>query len=791
MTHETFLYRQRPFGPLVSIFLLSFSSLFFEVTLTRLFSYFFVQSFVYLVISIGIAGIGLGAVCIYFIPVERSGRFFSLLPFTPPSIIVLILGINYFYPSIYISLVLTLLYFAGIGSGIAFLFKYSPLKSGYLYAADLTGAAAGSVASFLALQMFGPWKAVVLISLVTVPAYLIILAGAERIRLKSLALAPLIAVMIFLGWFINIETGLLPSGKAQKEMTLMLDNSEGTPMITESRWSAFGRVDVVESENPFFKTMFIDGAAGTKMLRYTNRKLDKNVEDNLLFNYMGGLPLFAFYQEGKRPGNALVLGSGGGIDVVTLLLFGYQDIKAVEINKGFIDVVREQKEYTGGIYSGHPEIEVVHSEGRSYIRNSGTQYNLIHMSLPIIKSARNYGNYALTENYLFTHEAISEYREALKPDGALLVVTHYKNEVLRLLSSTLKSFETEGIPPEEALKQVALVGSDANPAIVIKNSRFTDNEIKAFYTVLERYNQRGSTNFIPGLEQRYKTVINREEKREEHVPAFHPDIYAMAKGKLSLEEFAASGDENIAWVSDRSPFFYQMQKFLPREVMIVLGIVLLFIAGLIVFFKFKTEGVSPPGHRFFFFSAFSLLGTGYILIEIRVLQQFIVYWRHQTLALAVVLSIVLISTGAGSLVSTRIRKKKIVSVVLLGIIAAAGGITFLFQPVLRATEVFSFAVKLLITFGLIFPVFFFMGMPFPYFLQQLGNADRGRALYPWVLGANSIATLFGGVLSIVVAMTAGFPWVLAAGCGAYGTVLVLWTVRGKRLGADAVSEAGA
>ncbi len=781
MTHDTFSYKQPPLESLVSIFLLSFGSLFFEVALTRLFSYFFVQSFVYLIISIGIAGIGLGAVCIYFIPLRNSSRLFTLLPFAPLSIIVLILGINYFSPSVYLSLILTLLYFAGIGSGIAFLFKHSAVKSGYLYAADLTGAAAGSVACFFALQIFGPWKAVVLVSLVTALAYLIIPAGTEKFRLKSLALVPLVGVMIFLGWFVNIETGLLPSSKAQKEMTLMLDDQEGNPRITESRWSAFGRVDVVESENPFFKTMFIDGAAGTKMLRYTDRELDKDVENNLLFNYMGGLPLFAFYQEGKRPGNALVLGSGGGIDVVTLLLFGYEDITAVEINKGFIDIVREQTEYSGGIYSGHPEITVVHSEGRSYIRNSGEQYNLIHMSLPIIKSSRNYGNYALTENYLFTHEAISEYRKALKPKGALLVVTHYRNEVLRLLSSTLKSFETEGIPPEEALKRIAVVGSDSNPTIIIKNSRFTGDEIKAFYTVLERYNQRGSTNYIPGLKQRYKTEINREEEREEHVPQFHPDIYAMAGGKMSLDQFAATGDENIAWVSDNSPFFYQMQRFLPREVLVVLGIALLLIAGLSVFFKFKTDRISPPEGRLFFFAAFSLLGVGYILIEIRLLQQFIVYWSHQTLALAIVLAIVLISTGAGSLVSTRIQRKGILSAVLLCIIAAAGGITFLFQPVLRATEVLSFAVKLLITFGLIFPVFFFMGMPFPYFLQRLGVTDKGRSLYPWVIGANSITTLFGAVLSIAVAMTAGFPWVLVAGCASYAAVLVLWMVRGKRL----------
>ncbi len=771
----------RQINSIASLFFLSAGSLLMEVVLTRLFSYLFVQSYVYLLLSIGIAGIGLGAVFMYFLPKEKSARYFKVLQFLPAAAAALLLGINYIRPMLPVSLFLTLLFYFSIGSGMVKLFQASRTSPGFLYAADLIGAAAGSIGSYFLLQAVGAWKAVFIIGLISAFSYLLLLRAIRGLRAVSLLFIPLTAVLLYLSWFTENETELLPNPKLEKEMTLMLEDEEYSPRIAETRWSAFGRVDVVESDNVLFKTLFIDGAAGTKMLRMENGVLNGDLEDNLLYNYIGGLPLFAFYKEGVRPGNALVLGSGGGIDLVTLLLFGYRDITAVEINRDFIDLVREHSRYSGGIYDDHPEIDIIHTEGRSYIRNTPESYNLIHMSLPIIKSSRNYGNHALTENYLFTYNAISEYRAALKPGGSLLVVTHYPNEVLRLLANVLKSFETDGILPEEALKRIVLIGRDTNPAVIVKNEAFTDKETAAFYKMLERYNQRGSTNFIPGMEQQYKIEINREKEREEHIPEFHPDIYDMSRGKISLDEFVRRGNENISYVSDNSPFFYQMQRFLPPEVVIVLAVVLLLTAALALLFRFAGGSDFPvPKTKAYFFAVFSLLGAGFILVEIRIIQQFILYWQHQTLALSLVLSIVLTASGTGSLVCTRIKRQKTFFALLAAVIVLAAAVPFVLGTVLPATETQPFPVKVAVTAGSLFPLFFFMGMPFPFFLQTISGAEQKKALYPWVMGANSIVTLAGAVLSMAVSMTAGYRAVHIIGLAGYMGVLGLTVLRARR-----------
>jgi SAM-dependent methyltransferase len=771
----------RPMNAVVSLFFLSAGSLLMEVVLTRLFSYLFVQSYVYLLLSIGIAGIGLGAVFIYFLPKDKSDGYFKVLQFLPAAAAILLLGTNLVRPLLPVSLFLTLMFFFSIGSGMVKLFQSARTVPGFLYAADLIGAAAGSIGSYFLLQAVGAWKAVFIIGLLAGFAYLLLLRTIRGLGKVSLLFIPLAVLLLYLGWFTEIETNLLPNPKLEKEMTLMLEDGQYQPRIAETRWSAFGRVDMIESGNPLFKTLFIDGAAGTKMLRMEGGELNRDLEDNLLFNYIGGLPLFAFYEEGVRPGNAFVLGSGGGIDLVTLLLFGYRDITAVEINKEFIDLVREYSRYNGGIYNDHPEIDIIHTEGRSYIRNTLEMYNLIHMSLPIIKSSRNYGNYALTENYLFTYNAISEYREALKPGGSLLVVTHYPNEVLRLLANVLKSFETGGILPEEALKGIVLIGRDTNPALIVKNGPFSAKETAAFYKMIEQYNQRGSTNFVPGMEQRYTIEINREEQREEHIPEFHPDIYDMATGKISLDEFIRQGDENISYVSDNSPFFYQMQRFLPREVIIVLTVALALTAALALLFRFAAGGGFPvPKTKAYFFAVFALLGAGFILVEIRIIQQFILYWQHQTLALSLVLSIVLGASGIGSLVCSRINRLKTFFTVLSAVIVLAAAVPFILRGLLPATEARPFAVKVAVTFASLFPLFFFMGMPFPFFLQTIAGAKQKTSLYPWVMGANSIVTLTGAVLSMAVSMTAGYRAVHIIGLAGYMGVLGLTVLRARR-----------
>ena len=204
--------------------------------------------------------------------------------------------------------------------------------------------------------------------------------------------------------------------------------------------------------------------------------------------------------------SAVVIGSGGGIDVVTLLAADYKKIAAVEINSDFIDIVKKYSVYNGNIYNNHPNVTVFNQEGRTFIRSENRQFDLIHMSLPIIKSARNIGSYALTENHLFTYEAFNEYWEALNPNGYLIVVAHYTGEAYRLVANIVKAFESNGISSQTAMKHIVLIGRDSAPALILRKKAFTEEDAEVYYGMIRTLRAGGIFQLHPLCGSAYHSV---------------------------------------------------------------------------------------------------------------------------------------------------------------------------------------------------------------------------------------------------------------------------------------------
>jgi len=749
------------------LFVVTACSLAIEISLTRLFSYLFVNSYVYIVISTSMAGLGAGAVLLYFVKQEHRERYFSALLFLPVPLVLFLTGINLAGAGFYISLVASLLLFLSIGSTIVLVFQQTGYSIPYLYALDLAGAAFGSVLCFLLLNILGAVHALFLFAVLLTAAFALVHLDVFSYKRRLVIVPVILLAVIVAGFFLNFQSRLLPQERWEKEITLMIRDGKENPRIAETRWSAFGRADLVESDNPLFKTIFIDGGAGTKMIQMENGRVVKDLADNLKFVYMGGLPILAIPEQRRR--EALVVGSGGGIDVVTLLLWDYQEITAVEINPDFIDIVRDWGEYNGGIYNDHPRIRLVEGEGRSYLRNTDKKFDLILMSLPIIKSFRNYGNQQLVENYLFTHEAFGEYRQALAPGGQLIVVTHYRNELLRLVSNALKSFEDDGIPLPEAMKQIATIGADANPTLILKNGVINETEVGTYYVILDRFSQRGRTNYIPFIRQRSIEARDTTTGETVSLPEFHPGLYALSRGRIDLNSFVENADENISWVSDDSPFFYQLSKSLPREIVVVLLVGAAMLAGISAVFFLAVPRVraADRGKKPLYFIAFAALGLGFILIEIGVLQRYILMWEHQTLALSAVLAVILVSSGLGGYVSKRIKSFAPIAGIIGAIIIISIPMALVANRVLPALSAAAVGTKILATMLGAGPLFFCMGMPFPWTLRRLSLERSGRGLFPWMMGVNSITTLLGGALSLAIALDLGFRFVLFAGALAY------------------------
>lgn len=740
-----------------SLFFLSATGLAVEVSLIRLFSFLFAQSWVYIVISLSVSGIGFGAVIVYYLGRRRALRVLRWTPAIPAVMALALFSVNAFGSALIPSLVATFGIFVALGMTQVHIFRNAGRSISRIYAADLLGAATGSLMVFVLLNVFGT-PATILIVVATMGLSIAgaLVATGHACRWTVVALAG--SVVLAAGGIVpSMSDGLMPTEEWRKELSAMLE--EPGAEIIETRWSAFGRVDVVQTENPTFRTMFIDGGAGTKIISMPNGRVTRDIAETLLYQYMGGLPMLAIDSENRH--RAAVVGAGGGIDVVTLLIAGFRSIDAIEINPDFIDLVRAQEEYAGPIYRDHERVTVYEAEGRAFLRGTSGDYNAILMSLPIIKSMRNVGNYALTENYLFTQEAFSEYRAALADDGMLVVVAHYRNELLRLLVNTLRSFENDGISPTDATRRIAMIGDPQNPTLIVKNEPFSDSERDVLAAIIETIPTMRDGSYV------------RDVERPERIGTY-AGMASLADGSGSIDAIIAAADEDISAVVDDSPFFYQLTPGLPREVRVVGSAALLLIVVLTLLFLFDsrrdTRGRGWNRQDVARFAAFVLIGVGFITIEIAVLQRFIVYWQHQTLALAVVLATVLTAGGAGSLLASRLAHQRLIVPMVVLAVGATVAATWGLTPILRATESSPGAVKILVTATANLVIFLPLGTVFPTLL-----ARTRPALYPWMMGVNSIATLTGGVASLVLAMQLGYRAVFLFGAGTYVVLVLLVT----------------
>jgi predicted membrane-bound spermidine synthase len=758
-------HRYDRIGPAVALFCLTFCSLGLEISLTRLFSVVFLQGYVYLLISLSMAGLGFGAVWVYFLNAGTLKRFFWLWWFLPLSAFALIIGANLLAAQFVLSLLPTIVLFACIGAATTYLFQRSILSVPLLYFIDLCGAASGAIAAYFLLNTLGAPKAIlVFLLLISLSGGLIHhrLFGVRR-WLNLAYLIPIIATLVL--FCIDLTQVVSPQHNRLKDMSRVFADATDNPRVTATRWTAFGRSDLVETDNPLVKTLYIDGAAGTKMLQMENGVLDPALKRALVYEYIGGIPLLPLPERQRQ--DAVVIGSGGGIDVVTLLTANFRNITAVEINPDFIALVRAHRAYNDGIYSDHPQVNVVHQEGRAFLRSTDQRFDLIHMSLPIIKSARNTGSYALTENHLFTYEAFGEYWDAMKSDGYLIIVAHYVGEAYRLVSNAVKALELKGMDTPEALHHMVLVGRDTAPALIIRKRAFSIDDAEVYYGMTRVLHQEGSSNFIPHVDQHIIEYPDPESGQIRSKPMINELLYGLSKGDIDLETYIDRLPENAAWISDDAPFFYQMDKFLPREIAMVLVVTLILLLGVtLLFVKNQPAEVNRSKG---YFGIFGLIGTAFMAIEIATIQQFVLFLGHQTLALTCLLAIILLCTGLGSYISGRMtmsnaRLQGIMAVMLPFI----GGLYFLGRYLVMNFPTAALPLKIGIVTLLLFPPFFLMGFPFPTLLARIRNQISGERLIPWMIGVNSIATMLGGSLAIVLAMLWGYSGVFVAGIILYG-----------------------
>lgn len=779
---------------LLGVFLLSSSLLALEVALARFLSVMLSYHYVFMVVSLALLGLGTGAIFVRFfkppLPHGHDNGFGNLARFAGLfSLSVLFSIVAMVLLPIANILLFSFLFFIPFlfaGMFLAGVFRTFPGLSSRIYGADLIGAAVGAIGVVFSLNVFGGPNTVFLIGIILALVSLILAAKATNRKLKIIILPTVSLLSAFGLLWVNIANPYLAivGADSSKEIHHLLSADFGGEIV-ETRWSAFGRTDLVAFRGePSQMSLFIDGTAGTAMYRFNGDLDDPSLEVQSLKSFPGYLP-FQFLEEGEKD-NALIIGPGGGRDVLIALMGGVGRITAVEVNRDFVDIVKDYAWYNGGIYEDFDNVSVYVDEGRSFLRRQGEKYDIIMLSLPVTKTSRSLEGYALTESFLFTTDSIKDYLEHLTDEGRLIVVAHSPVEMFKLLSISTSALKQLGIDNSAAMQRVYMMGSESFSVFVMKKSAFGPEDTVPVHQSLHQLGYDISTSYLPGI-RLSSSSLHVDEGRFDECSMLNPVLVAVERGMVGFNELEVGHGPHrldIRPVSDNNPFFYNFERGTPGNVSLILWVStsVLFLTILMSLRKRKDISYDARNPKLIRFALlFSLLGAGFMLAEVSLFQKFTLFLGQPVLSLTVSLSSLLVGAGLGSLYSGRFSPERIAKVMTIAALAIA---VMLAVYAFSLPHIFSLLLgtglplRLLTTVFLLVLLGFLMGFPFPLGLRLLSELKR-EDFIPWVWGINGMASVVGSVMAIVIAMSLGFTEAIFAGAGLYFLLFLMFQVAGR------------
>jgi hypothetical protein len=753
------------------------ATLILELSLTRIFSVVFYYHFAFLAISIALFGLGAGGLFSYVIAGRGGNIFYKLGILAVVNSVAVLASLVFILTRTgdFDNWTLAGVYFA---SALPFFFSGAVVSSAVaegiervdrVYFFDLLGAAGGCLVLVPFLNYFGGPNTVIAVSvlLAVSAATWYNLAGALRGRAGAVTLAlAFVALMA-----VNGKTHLID-----------IRFAKGHRIGQESfvRWNPISRVALV-NPNSSDPEIVIDADASTGIPKFDLRHLTDRERANLLHEGPGFPYLL-------RPGaKTLVIGPGGGWDVARALTGGSQDVTAVEINPIIARTIMQQR-FAGlshGLYF-RPEVHLFIEDGRSFVRRSHQKYQVLQATLVDTWASTAAGAFALSENNLYTTDAFRDYLNHLTDDG-LMVFTRWgfepPRESLRLLSLAIAALGEVG--ETNAWKHITVLrdhaqnihGFGALDTVLIFRKPLADSNIAAVRAALSQTNLHAL--YLPG-----------------DAPS---NEFGALLTSTDPGAFWRNYRYNVTPVDDDRPFFFYTVQ--PRDVMNFLNP-----AGLSADYKinravpllFEVVGISvlaialvlacPPlllgeklpsgrGVRGFLLY-FVCIGAGYILIQVALIQKFVLFLGHPTYALTVIVFSMLISSGLGSYYSRRLTSEANqtgLTAVLAGVAITVSALAYIAAPVSEFGVGWPLPWKVLATACMIAPAGFLMGVPFPAGLTRLEKNYPQAVRWAWAL--NAAASVLGSAASICLAIYIGLRATVLTGACLYLCALGLVWLR--------------
>lgn len=757
---------------LAGIALISAATLLLEITLTRLFSLVQWYHFAFMAVGIGLLGFGASGTLLTAFPVLRdmAARVVAATAAIPATAVAY-LALQFVPFDAYrialepaqfaylgVQVLALVLPFLCAGLAVVGVLAADPEHAGPLYGASLAGSGLGCLLAVGVLRVLPAAHALVIVAALNA-AGAAALVNLRRARMALLALA---IILLAVAPFADLPLRFSPY-KAFSQYRLFPDSR-----IVFTKWSPVARVDAIRSRAIHSAAGLSTAYRGTPppVVAVTiDGDAPRPLPESAKGEFTEFLPSSVVYA--LRRGPTLVIDGGAGLDVLAALHHGMPEVTVADANGAIVEAAMTLAQ---PVY-GDRRVHLVREDSRVFARRARQQFAVIQISPRESFQVVASGAFSLTEHYLYTVEAISDFSHRLAPDG-ILVITRWlqqpPSEEAKVWAAAATALDEMGLDPASHL---AAIRSLNTMTVLMSRRPWTPQDVAWLWQFAS--SRRFDIVYAPDVTaadaNRYSVLLE---------DVYHAAFVAMLRPQTRAAYIAASPFD-LRPARDSRPFFFHFfrwrqvpeilaglgrtwQPFGGGGYLVLLGAVGIVLGISVVLILLPLRRLGPrPRDAGGIFGYFLLLGVGYLFLEIPILQQFILLLGHPTYSLSVVLFGLLTSSGAGSILSPRVRHLSSVLLVLAATVAIAATAT---GPLIRMALGFPLAVRVLTALAVVGLMGLPMGVPFAVGLRGLASRP---ALVPWAWAINGCASVVSSTAAVLAAVQWGFPAVLVLGAAAY------------------------
>jgi len=764
-----------------------------QIVFSRLFASTLSYYYAFMLVSLAMLGLAAGGLAIQIFPrlfpadrVWSRAAFYSVA--TAIAIQVGCVGVLASYP--YVQFESTLVLEARSLAPLAaiFWFSFPPFLFGGLvlsgilahsgaafhrfYAVDLVFAAGGCALGLALLTSATPVETLLRVApvLPLLAATLFALEGG-RTKLAALVVAAALLLAAVGSWLAAAPERARPPHRGWIGKPEVLSEWNASSAVRVHPWRFFSWSLSSEYRGPEFPMLdlIIDGLGGTPIVRFDGR-----AESLAAYEYLDhdltALPQHLVPAAGRQ----LIIGPGGGVDILQAVRAGRSDVTVVEINPLVERVVnRDLEEFSGAPY-GLPGVSVFIENGRTFVKRTEQHWDLL--TLTWVDTGGSATALALSENYLYTVEAFRDYLTRLTDRGMLAFLRAWDSpdfhvDSLRGIAAAMEALEAQGAArPDEHL----LVAAVKSPAfsrpmalVMVQRGPYSVEQVEVARRFL------AERNFVPIW------LPDHSLARADLPPAFRPI------GNL-LFDLLESGDRDalfreapldFAPSTDDNPFYFVQRAGANRPAgagtrelrnysAILAGLVVPFLFAPLVPLARSTRSLGLSGVAALGY--FSLIGVSFMLVEIEFFHRFALLLGRPTLTLATVLASLLVFSGIGSTQGKRIAEGSVAGLARAfgGLLSVLLAFAWLGPALFERLIGQPLWVRIVSTVLIVAPIGYFMGIPMPVGMHLVRDR-RDIVLWGWAL--NGALSVFASVAAIYLAIEAGVAF--AFFCGALGYLL--------------------